>query len=138
MSDTDEATAIHTTIISRLDNSGGLMDALSNALHAADEDGFFMESDRDRAASADAALQQAFEAAEDTDPDPEEVKTHVSDARTFITRLRQGLGHDVRPYPLPDRIDSGVYETLGGFVLYVEDYLTDLEKTAEQWVYVTS
>lgn len=129
---------LESNVLCWLDSSGGDLTALANALHAADEAGFHAESDDDRRADIDAALQQAFDEIERDNPDPEAVLDQIEYARSAAGSLRRGLSDhydDLAGFDLPDHVDCGVYDTLGAYVEYVERDLIALESVAEQWVH---
>jgi len=131
--DMANANELHSTVLARLDSTGGVLTALHNALYAADEAGFHVQSDRDRAVDIDNYLGRAMEVADDTDPDPKLVCDRVESARRQASYFRTGLDGDVAAFELPEYVDSGVYDTLGEYARYVEQDIRVLMQYAEAW-----
>lgn len=116
-----------------LDGTGGTLNALANGFGAAEEAGFHIESDRDRFGDVENGLQRAFEEMDSDDPDPEEVLDWVDHAASAASETYRGMTDGLREYELPDYVDSGVYDTLGGYMEYVVRDLYGLREHAEQW-----
>ena len=68
---TDE---LHRKLIANVDSTGGVLDTLQNALAAADEEGFYVESDESRATDIDAHLDRVMEYVDQEEPDPQNGK----------------------------------------------------------------
>jgi len=126
---------LHSTVLAHIDGSGGTLDALANALHAASEAGHYVESDDDRRADIDNYLDQAMDEVDSEDPDPERVLDLVESANAAARRFRGGLESNVEAFELPDHVDAGVYDTLGEYAKHVEQTIISIEHYAEEWVH---
>lgn len=120
-------------LYSGLDGTTRLLDTLANALHAAGDAGFPIESHDDRRADIDNHCQRAFEELDSDEPDPETVCEEVQAAARAAHDFYRGLDTDLRHTTLPDHVDSGVHDTLGEYAEYVHHDLTDLRRKAEQY-----
>jgi endogenous inhibitor of DNA gyrase (YacG/DUF329 family) len=121
-------------VYGQLDSTGGLLDHLANALHAADLAGFHVESDEDRRADIDAYLDQAWDEIDGDDPEAEAVEEFARKAAQAASEFHRGLDEEVAEFTLPEHIDSGVYDTLGEFTEYIRNHLITLNHYAEMWV----
>lgn len=129
----DEPEAFN-NVYGRLDSSADLTDTMHNALQAAADDGFHVESSSDRMATIDACLSQAFEEMDSDGIDPETVLSKVESAAAAGGDLLKGLGSNEREFELPDHVSSGSFDTLGGYTEHLNSYLYTLRDQTRQWV----
>lgn len=125
---------LHSDVLGHIDGSGSTVEPLMGALHAADEDGLYVESDEDRAADIGARLDRAMEEVDQNDPDPEDVLDEVHGAAAAASEFRRGLSNDASEYEIPEHVDAGVYETLGEYAEYVERDIIRIREKAAEWV----
>lgn len=120
-------------LYSHLDETGSTLNALANAIHAAGEAGHQTETLDDIRADIDNGVQQAFEEMGSDDPDPSEVLDWVDTAESASAKLLRAMDHDAKTFELPDHVDSGVYDTLGGYAEYVHKDMYRVNDVAEEW-----
>jgi hypothetical protein len=134
---TDEPTTeqeLFSKVYGHLDSTGGMFTALANALHAAGEAGHPIESHDTRRADIDNALQRAMEEMDSDDPDPVDILCLIEVAQTATDKFYRSLNPDLKQFDIPDYVDAGVYNTLGGYAEYVRTDISFLREQAERWV----
>lgn len=118
-----------------IDSSGGLHNSLANAIQAADEEGFHVESIEDKAASVDACLDEAMSEMDSLNPDADEVEDLVSSANSALWDMTRMTGGELDNWELPDHVDSGIYDTFGDFLDYVYRDSLSMTERAEEWAH---
>jgi hypothetical protein len=126
---TDE---LHRKLIANVDSTGGVLDTLQNALAAADEEGFYVESDESRATDIDAHLDRVMEYVDQEEPDPQKILGAAAAAREVASRFFRGLSLRLRDFQLPDHI-SAAADTLGEYAEYVVETVTHICEMASYW-----
>jgi hypothetical protein len=61
------------------------------------------------------------------------VSGRIETAAKGATQIRNNLSDELRGYELSEHIDTGVYDTLGEYVKYIEQYLSFVGGRGEEW-----
>lgn len=120
-------------VYGHIDSTSGMLTALSNALHAAGEISHPIESHDDRRSDIDNGLQRAMEEMDSDDPDPDEVLRWIGHAATAASEFYRRLTPGLKQFEIPDHVDTGVYNTLGGYAEYIRTDISHLRERAKRW-----
>lgn len=120
-------------VYGHIDSTGGMLTALANALDAASEAGHPIESHDGRRADIDNGLQRAFEEMDSDDPDPDEVLRWIGHSATAASEFYRRLTPGLKQFEIPDHVDAGVYDTLGGYAEYIRTDISLLRHRAKRW-----
>lgn len=114
-----------------LDSTGGTVNSLFDALDAAEEANIRVSDLRDRLEDADGYLDEAMaEMDGEDDPDADKVESLITSATDMVHDLVREMDSVQESFHLPDDVDSGVYDTLGGYAEYVYRDLLSLQHDA--------
>jgi len=128
-----EAQEYQTSVISDLDNTGGLFRGLAAVLAFADEQGHDVHAAKDHMDDADIYLNEAFHAADTADADPDGVSDKVRNANVSMRRMRAELPEEVREMECPDYADTGAYDTVGDYAEYVAAFVGAIAQDTVEW-----
>jgi len=98
----------------------GLLDTLFNILKTAEEEGYYVESDMDRADDIPANLNLAEEELESMTPDLPEVLDHLEAARTAVSDFKRGLDEELSEFN-PNQVDIEESDSLQQHASYIEE-----------------
>jgi hypothetical protein len=133
---TDEPTRaekLHSTLLGYVDGSAPMLDTAANLMEYADAEGYHVESSREKLADVDAHLDRAMEELDSDDHSAAEVCDYIRGARDAARKARQSMPVGAAEVEVPDHTDTGVYDTIGGWLEYVEQYITTMANYADEY-----
>lgn len=112
----------------------GLADRLHKALRLAGEAGREVETAISQMQIMQTELDAATETVGTDESDPVAVYDHVASAYQAATALCRGLAGTLGGQRVPKHIDTGVYDTVGGYAQYVQQFLSMIVDRSREWI----
>lgn len=136
MTEPTQEEELHSHLLGYLDETGGTISALLDAIDAVEEDGEYASTEpiRENVESASGYYSEAFNGVDSENPDPGEIASRCTAARNALSAVLGDIEEaGMEEFVLPNSVASGVYDTLGEYADYCYRDALGIEELAENY-----